>query len=89
MFPGFVYIYKDKSKFVHLFFFKGIDDEYKPIYRDLDLSKIPFSYSEKVLNEYTSDYVFINKSIIKITCKLVPTDLINNSIHEKILMLYK
>jgi hypothetical protein len=82
MFPGFVYIYKDKSKFVHLFFFKGIDDEYKPIYRDLDLSKLSINYTKTKINDYTFDYKFDNKTIKKIVCNLVKLD---NKIEQKIL----
>lgn len=89
MFPGFVYLYKDEDSYLHLFFFKGIDDNLKPIYRDLDLSKIPFKFSINNLDEDTIDYKFENKSIVKITCNLVPNDLVNNTIQQKILTLRK
>ena len=38
MIPGFVSAYKDNDKFVHLYFFPGIDEQNMPIYKDIDLS---------------------------------------------------
>ena len=80
MIPGFVNIYKDDEEFVHLYFFNGIDDNDKPIYKDIDLSNIPFTYS--CITPF--DYKFDNKSIIRINCELVPND-INNKIEKKTL----
>ena len=86
MFPGFVNIYNDEENFVHLYFFNGIDDNDKPIYRDIDLSGVPFSYTSANIGGGT-DYKFDNQSIVKIRCQLV-----NNSTGEvtkKILSLKK
>lgn len=72
MFPGFVHIYRDSDKFVHLYFFSGIDDENKPIYKDIDLSNVSFTYTCSK-NNNSIDYKFDNKSIVRIKCNLVPT----------------
>lgn len=82
MFPGYIYMYKDIDKYVHLFFFKGIDNNMKQIYKDIDLSNIPFNYSMNQINDYTYDYKFENKNIIKISCNLVD---LNNNTKQKIL----
>ena len=76
MFPGYIYMYKDIDKYVHLFFFKGIDNNMNAIYKDIDLQNIKFNYSTNIINNYAIDYKFENKDIIKIYCNLV-------SIHNK------
>lgn len=73
MFPGFVHIYRDDEKFVHLYFFSGIDDSEKPIYKDIDLSNVPFTYTCTNPSNNAIDYKFENKSIVRIKCQLVPT----------------
>ena len=72
MFPGFVNMYKDDNDFIHLYFFNGIDDNNEPIYCDINLSNISFTYTSKILDNGAIDYTFDNKSIIKINCTLVP-----------------
>lgn len=72
MFPGFVLGYKDENGFVHLYFHKGIDDNGKDIYKDIDFSKIPFSYSSIMNEDGSIDYMFENKKIRQISCKLIP-----------------
>lgn len=83
MFPGFVNIYKDENEFIHLYFFSGIDEDEHPIYKNIDLSKIPFKYSCKE-NEGSFDYKFENKTIVKINCELVPINE-KNQIEKKTL----
>jgi hypothetical protein len=82
MFPGFIYMYKDNNEYIHLFFFKGINEDYNFIYKDLDLSKLSINYTETKINDYTFDYQFDNKTIKKIVCNLVKLD---NKIEQKIL----
>lgn len=81
MFPGFVNIYKDENKFVHLYFFNGIDEEEKPIYENIDFSNTPFKFSCKE-NEGSFDYKFEDKSIIKINCELIPINSKNEIIKK-------
>ncbi len=71
MFPGFVTIYKDKENHVHLYFFPGIDENDKPFYRDLDLSKCSCTFTEQTTDDGGKDYVFDNPRIIKFVCKLI------------------
>ena len=73
MVPAFVNMKKDNDGFIHLYFFPGVDDNENPIYRDMDLSNIPFTYSCVNKEDSSIDYKFDNKSICKIHCKLVPT----------------
>ncbi|MBO5948626.1 hypothetical protein J6Q66_07310 [bacterium] len=85
MFPGFILVYKDENEFIHLYFFKGIDDNGKDIYKNIDLSKIPCKYSEIKNIDGSFDYKFENKKISQISCKLVPYDQINHRIEIKTL----
>ena len=88
MFPGFVNMFKDEENFIHLYFFNGLTDDNIPIYKDIDLSSIPFSYTCIENGMYCKDYKFDNKSIIKINCTLVANNN-NNSIEYKELKLKK
>lgn len=83
MLPGFVNIFKDTDGFVHLYFFNGIDENEEQIYKDIDLSTIPFKYICLESSEFHKEYKFSNKTIIKIKCKLV--NKIDNSVEVKIL----
>lgn len=74
MFNGFVTSYKDNEDFVHLYFFRGIDDDYKSIYNNLDLSECGSEYDEIKYNADASDFRFLSKNITKITCKLVKSN---------------
>lgn len=71
MFPGFVTIYKDKKGFVHLYFFPGIDENDKHFYKDLDLSKCQCNYTEYETSDLGKEFIFENKRIFKIVCKLI------------------
>lgn len=71
MFPGFVTIFKDKDKNIHLYFFPGIDEDDKPFYRDLDLSKCGCTYTEHETFGLGKEFIFENKRICKIVCKLI------------------
>lgn len=70
MIPGFASVYIDKDNFKHLYFFKGIDDDDKPIYYNIDLSNYSLKYDKVINSDESIDYKFYDKSIIKITCKL-------------------
>lgn len=72
MVNGFVNMSKDKDDFVHLFFYPGVDDDDKPIYRNMDLSNIPFKYSYTINSDSSIDYKFDNKNICRLHCTLVP-----------------
>lgn len=85
MFPGFVSGYKDKEKFIHLYFFPGITDNGDIIYKKLNLDDCQFKYKEIVNNDGSFEYVFENKSIIKISCSLIRKD--NNKLDMKIINL--
>lgn len=74
MIPGFVNIDKDEDGFVHLYFYPGIGDNDEPIYRDMTLKNIPFTYTCSKNSDSSIDYKFDNKSIIRIKCQLVPVD---------------
>lgn len=85
MFPGFVYMYRDKEDFIHLYFFNGIDDNDKPIYKDIDFSDIPFKYTCDKQSDFIKDYKFRNKTIIQINCKLAYIE--GDKIETKVLSL--
>lgn len=86
MFPGFVHIYKDNENFVHLYFFSGLMDDGNYMYKQIDLSNIPFTYTY-LSKDLVTDYKFDNKSIVKIKCQLVENK--TNNIEKKILTLKK
>lgn len=71
MFPGFISIYKDNDKRVHVYFFQGIGDNNKPIYRPLDLSHIKEEYKFNELEDGAIDYIFTNPFLSSVSCKLV------------------
>lgn len=71
MFPGFVSLYKDNENRIHVYFFRGIDDKNKPIYRTLDLSHIKEDYKFIELEDGAIDYIFTNPFLTTVTCKLV------------------
>lgn len=70
MIPGFVNIYKDENEFIHLYFFSGLDNNNETIYKDIDLTDVPFTYTMNK-NVSSIDYKFDNKSIVRIKCQLV------------------
>lgn len=71
MFPGYVTMFKDEHELIHLYFFPGIDDDGKYYYRDLDLSNCQVKYSESINEDGSKEYIFENKNIVKIVCKLI------------------
>ncbi|MBQ3415339.1 MAG: hypothetical protein IJH39_08365 [Clostridia bacterium] len=71
MFPGYVTIFKDKGEFVHLYFYPGLDNFNNFYYRDLDLTNCQVSYNEIDNEDGSKEYVFDNKNIIRIVCKLI------------------
>lgn len=80
MFPGFVYMYKDNDDYVHLYFFSGINDNGNKIYKDIDLSSVPFKYMCNEESDLIKDYKFQNKTIIKIKCSLINIETGNTEI---------
>ena len=80
MFPGYVTIFKDDQKFIHLYFFPGIDENNNFYYRDLDLSTCKVKYKKTVNKDNSKEYIFEKKNIIKITCKLIDN---KNKLHIK------
>ena len=71
MIPGFVTAYRDDDNYVHLYFFPGIDDDDKPIYRNIDLSHITIKYDINKQTDEGIDYKFYDKNIIRLHCKLL------------------
>ena len=71
MFPGFVSLYKDDKNRVHVYFFRGIGDNNKPIYRTLDLSHIKEEYKFNELEDGAIDYIFDNPFLTTVNCKLI------------------
>lgn len=71
MIPGFVTAYRDNKKYVHLYFFPGLDDQGKSIYRDIDLHHLNIKYDFKRNVDNSIDYKFYNKNIVKLHCKLL------------------
>lgn len=71
MFPGFISLYKDDNGKVHVYFFRGISDNNKPIYKTLDLSHIEEDYKFVELEDGAIDYIFNNTELSKVNCKLV------------------
>lgn len=71
MFPGYVTIYKDIDEFIHLYFYPGIDNEGEFYYRDLDLTGCNVEYREIINDDNSKEYIFINKKIIRVICKLI------------------
>ena len=74
MIPGFVTIYIDKDNYKHLYFYPGIDDEGNSIYHNIDLSDYKLKIDINECDDGAVDYKFYDKSIIKITCKLIDND---------------
>ncbi len=73
MLPGFVTAYRDSENFVHLYFYQGLKDN-KPIYANIDLSKIGQKYSTERHSDNSVDFKFFEKRIIKLNCKLIFED---------------
>lgn len=71
MFPGYVTIFEDKDKYIHLYFYPGIDDNNNFFYRDLDLSNCKIKYQQINYSDSSKEYIFERKNIIRIVCKLI------------------
>lgn len=69
-FPGFVSLYKDDNNKTHIYFFKGLTESMRPIYKNLDLSKIKFPYKFTEYPDKAIDYVF-NDDIKTVHCDLI------------------
>ncbi len=71
MIPGFVTIYIDKDDYKHLYFYPGIDNDGENIYHPIDWSDYSFKIDITNNEDGSIDYKFYDKSIIRITCKLI------------------
>ena len=74
MLPGFITLFKDKNGIVHLYFYKGLTDTNVVYYNDLDLSSVKKSgYKYRLINydEYSKEFIFDNKNIRGMSCKLI------------------
>jgi len=83
MIEGFVTCYKDKDKYIHLYFYPGVDDNGFPIYRDIDLTNCTFRYTIIKHFDNAVDYKFYDRRIYKLNCKLLD---FNDKEHFQILM---
>lgn len=71
MFPGYVTTFKDKDNFIHLYFYPGLTDNNSFFYRDLDLSNCKVEYTKSINKDGSKEYIFKNKNIVRIVCKLI------------------
>ena len=71
MIPGFVTIYTDKDKYKHLYFYPGLSDDGEPIYRNIELPDCQLKYDKIINEDFSIDYKFYERKIIKIICHLV------------------
>lgn len=74
MFPGFVTVYRDKNNYIHLFFFPGLNKDGSFVYRDLNIDRIRLKYTLIKNNDSSLEFVFKDKNIKKVICKLLKTD---------------
>lgn len=72
-FPGFVSAYRDNLNKTHIYFFRGISENDKPIYRPLDFVNVDIDYKFTTLSDKAVDYVF-ESNIKSVTCKLIESD---------------
>ena len=82
MIPGFVTIYIDKNKYKHLYFYPGIDNEDQSIFHNIDWSDCSLKMDTIYNEDGSIDYKFYDKSIIRITCKLIDN---NGNKHVEVL----
>lgn len=71
MLPGYITLYKDNDGFVHLYFFQGLTDENRTYYNKLDLPNDKYKYKVIENNDNSFEYIFENKGIKSMNCKLV------------------
>ena len=71
MLPGFITLYKDNNNLIHLYFFKGLTDNDKPYYHDLDMSNCKYEYKMNVNSDNSIEYIFNDNSIKMMNCKLI------------------
>jgi len=84
MLPGFITIFKDDDGRVHLYFYKGYTDSGKLYYNDLNLANCKYEYEQILHDDGAYEYVFDNKNIKSMRCKLVSYDRDEKSISLKI-----
>lgn len=68
MFPEYIYIYRDKDSFVHLYYYRGLDDNGNYIYNPLNIKE---KYIEQLNPDGSIDMKFEDKTIIQFNCNLV------------------
>ncbi len=86
MLPFFIYSYKDKSNYIHLYFYPGLDDNDNKIYRDIELTHVDkYKYSKFNNVDGSIEYIFENSNIIAFNCILYKLNS-NKEIRKKILV---
>lgn len=71
MIPGFITLYKGNDNLPHMYFFRGITDEGKYYYNNLNLDNCKYEYSKNINKDGSEEYIFKNQNIKRIKCKLV------------------
>lgn len=74
MFPGFVTVYRDKSNYIHLFFFPGLKEDGSFVYHDLNIDRIKLKYTLVKNKDDSLEFIFRNKNIKKVICRLVKSN---------------
>lgn len=84
MFPEFATTYRDTNNKIHLFFFPGMDDSSKNIWKRLDLSKTDLKFEKHDFNDGAEEFIFEREDITRITCRLIDDHGNTKSIELKI-----
>ena len=71
LFPGYVTVFRDEKKYIHLYFFPGIDMYNQYYYNMLDLSDCKVKYKQIQHSDNAMEFIFLNRKIFKISCKLI------------------
>lgn len=71
MIPGFITLYTGNDNLPHLYFFRGITDEGKYYYNNLNLDNCKYDYNKNINKDGSEEYIFKNQNIKRIKCKLV------------------
>ena len=64
-------LFISKDKYKHLYFYPGLSDEDEPIYRNIELPDCQLKYDKIINEDFSIDYKFYERKIIKIICHLV------------------
>ena len=86
--PGYITLFKDDDGFVHLYFYRGLLNNHRYYYNILNLSELErngYKFSTSSNKDGSYEYIFENKNIQSMRCKLVSYD----NKEEKILLKIK